>query len=188
MTFKAVTLAVATAIGVAFSSGAAQASLIGTQATVKYMFPDLGTVYSQDTVTIGAGSEITCPGVFNLCGVQVTFDVDFVADSVTVRIGEDDIVTADFNGFLFDNLDFGPNTVLAGVSLDTNIVGLTDAQVAFGDDFVSINWAGLSSTGNSFFALNFTTRDVVVQTPAPGILALFGLTLAGLGLVRRRRP
>ncbi|MDA5193924.1 PEP-CTERM sorting domain-containing protein [Govanella unica] len=179
----------AVAAAMMFGATTAEASLMGSQVKVNYYFPDLAHVYTTQTVTVGAGSEITCPGASPSCATMRIFDLDIAASSLTVRLGfHDSFTPALFNGFSFEDLDFGDGAVLSGVALDTNILGLDLSRVSFGDHFVRINLRELGFTSQSFFALNFTTSDAAL-VPEPGALGLLGLGLItlGAGLGRRRK-
>lgn len=175
----------AAAVMVAFA-GSAKASLIGDEVTVQYMSPNQNSVVASDVVTVGAGSEIVCPASNNLCSLFL-FELDFVADSVTFRSDiAGQLITQPFNGFGFLDLDFSASEVIASLALDTNIAGLDLGRINYGDDFAYVNLSGLQLTTDSFFSLNFTTRDVTAVSE-PGGLGLVGLGLIGLGLGLRRR-
>lgn len=184
---KAVSVAAAV-LALMMSPGAARAvpSLIGDSVAIIYYYPDLFSGITGDSVVVGTGSELVCPGAFDFCALELPIDIDFVADSVTVRFGtEGNAYPGIFNGFSFEGLDFGPGYVLAGVALDTNMGGLDAADVSFGDRFARVNIQGLSFDAGTFFALNFTVRQTGVAEPAA--MGLFGLGLLMIGAGLRRR-
>lgn len=104
----------------------------------------------------------------------------------------------------FDVLDILGGAELDGI-LDLQVDAGYAATAADGDMFTIVNWnsfsggfasvTGLNFAPDKFFSLDYgatgltlTVSSSVVAAPEPGVIALFGLGLAGIGIVRRRRP
>lgn len=180
------------------------ASLIGQSVTVTYQ--EDTPFSSSDTVTVGADVEISSSDTSkNLTHDSILLDGDFIdinATSIVIQLsgGGADMgsgyTNAGFNlfpgaRFKFTGFSFAPD-VLSGVGLVlTNAIGLTDADVSFTANSLTLNNLGnlgiLGSTvGNhGQIALNLQTQPAPV--PVPGMLPLFTACLAGFGVMARRQ-
>jgi hypothetical protein len=164
--------------------GQAAAGLLGQVVTVGYDF--FGTT-SSDNVMVGAGVEMTCPsGGFGLCTFLTSVNQHVDIGDTSISYSYDGAAVAffsagaGFNGFKFSGLMAGGGPI-SGVTLNTNISGLTTAQLSSTGDTIDLDMNGRSIANGSFFTLSFT----YVPEPATGLVALAGL--AGLLLVRRRQ-
>lgn len=104
----------------------------------------------------------------------------------------------------FDVLDVIGNVMLDGL-LDLTVDAGYAAAAQVGDSFTIVEWDsfsgafatvnGLNFAADKFFTLDYGTNGLtltvnaatVVGVPEPGMIALFGLGLAGIGFVRWRR-
>ena len=195
-------------VAVAFLGGlamapAAQASLIGTSATVTFVepgFPDAVTV-----VTVGAGPEIT-PGDASAIGDDILLDGEFIdldAFTLTYRVrGDGDPVpgspgffTTGFDPaamYVFSDLTFGPTPfriIDVGIGL-ANVIGVAlGPQVTFTDTSVSlvIGTLGVGEVPGGFdlgtitLSLRVEPIGPVQAVPEPSALAVlaFGLMVVG---------
>src|SRR5262249_15979784 len=93
---------------------------------------------------------------------------------------------AAFNGLDFTSLDFGPGIFLTGLSLSTDLAGLTASRISFTDHSISFNAEDLSfRTAPYTIRLGLITTELDVPEPSP--VALLGRGRAAAGLARRRR-
>jgi hypothetical protein len=163
----------------------ASAGLLGQ--TVDLIYDNDGDLFV-DSVVVGAGPEISCPGMFNLCSAiglpnqfldvddtSITYTYDGAAGELTF------IDTPGFSGFEFAKLDAGGN-VLGPIVLTTNIVGLDMSRVSSTSSTIRINMQNLPlDSAGSFFTVSFAP-DTSVPEPSSWALLFTGL---GAGLAAR---
>ena len=180
--------AIAAAMALGGISAAKAADLTGTDVTISWLFPDESTTYAAQTVTVGAGPELVCPGNNVGSGLCVgfvdgaSFDIGSNTLNLTITSGTDSWTGAGFNGYEFSGLSAGgPWT---GYSLSTDFSGLDTSRVTFTPDAVFVNMQGITpNSGQSF------TISLLSGAPEPSTWALMigGFGLVG-GTLRRRRP
>ena len=183
MQLKQSTVLVA-ALAAAVAGAPLNASTLVGNITANYLYPDSSTVYS--TSTFSAGSSVSCPGG----GICAAF-----AEPATIWGGGSAVgVTEDagssyggasFNGVGFTGLTFNDGSHITGFTLDTDLAGLTAANVAFGADWISYNAQGLSFvTAPYHVTLKLITSDA--PEPASWAMMLGGFGAIG-GALRSRR-
>ena len=175
------------------SVGAANAGLLGSNITLNYLFPDAGTIYSSDNLAVTGGVEVTCTGggagnaaVCNALTAPIqTVDIFDSGLTYTYTGSGSSFNTLSFNGFSFENLVYGAG--ITGVSLATDIPGLTLANVSFTSTSVRINLAGFSISGPStFFTLNLEPSPAAVTPEPASFLFVLGALPLLLPVFRRR--
>lgn len=163
------------------------AGLLGTTVDVRYDYAGDEVWHTLDSVVVGPGAELTCPGSAQACSV-------LQAATQTVDIGDHGIrytysgaggATASFdnlpvNGFTFDGL-YGSGTVITGVTVaDSSFTTFDPARISFTAHSVSVRMGGLALGSSAFLQLSLQTAPV----PEPGSAALL---LGGLALLAARR-
>ena len=164
-------------------------SLIGSTATVNYLYPNSTAVFGTSSVVVGPGVEISCPGASGGTGVCPAFveaaTIDLGATSIIVHeLAGTSYSSSSFNGLQFTGLNFGPGYSLTGFTLTTDLAGLVPADVSFTNNSIEYNAEGLSfNTAPYTIRLDLTTT---ASTPEPASVALFGLASLALGLWKVR--
>jgi PEP-CTERM motif len=165
---------------------ASAAGLLGSTVDVRYHFENGPQVFhTLDSVLVGAGAELSCPGAAQICQV-------LTAPTQALDIGDRSIrYTYDgagsgfdaipINGFAFESL-FDAGTVITGVTLTTgNIAGLDASRISFSAHSVQVDMRGLGlGAPQAFFQLDLQT----VPVPEPASVALL---LGGLALLAARQ-
>jgi hypothetical protein len=158
----------------------ALADMIGDSLTIRRLYPDLATEFAPSvntTVQAGAGDAVSPQATLYLINPEAnTILFDFIATSGFG--GEADNTP-------FDGLQFlGFNEPIQNVSIVQEI-GIDIVGLAFDLDFINLNLNGVF-TADSVITLSVTFATQQEQVPAPGALALLGVALVTLGLMRRR--
>lgn len=167
------------------------ATLVGDDVTVRTLVGSNPNIHTyMVTVAAGSGDELVLPshGKHNIDAASIYVDWDIPGfgsvgfDSTRTDIEYLDLDWTDAPG------------ILTGFTLTTNINGLGDldglgeSRINFGDDFITVNLAGLTAFGGQLFS--FYQLDLQVsQVPLPPAVMLFLAGLAGLaGVARRKTP
>jgi hypothetical protein len=154
----------------------AYAGLLGSTVTTGEYYPDSATLCSfcpaPTTVTVTGGSvyDNSFDGFVSVSDTQIIWNA---YESVTYA-------TSPFNGF---ELTFSGAPTITNVTVD-GATTLAPTGFSFTGDSVWINLSGLSAEDGEQSILDVTTGTSV---PEPATLALMGLGLAGVGVMRRRK-
>jgi hypothetical protein len=170
--------------------GLAQAGLLGTNATVRYVFDNGVPTTTTDPVLVGPGIELSCPGAAGLCTL-------LTLDTQTVDLGDTTLGYA-YSGFgggfftnsvvnsmIFEALD--PGAPIIGVTLATDMPLLDPGRISFTADSVTLDLRGVGLPSTSHFFEVGLVLGSVTEVPAPAAILPFAAGLFGLGLARRRR-
>jgi len=183
MQLKQSTVLVAALAAAVVASPLTAATLVGN-ITADYIYPTAGTVYA--TTTFSAGSTVVCPDA-GACSPFVEAGTLWGSGSA-VGVTEDagsGYNSASFNGMQFTGLTFNNGSHIIGFTLDTDLAGLTAANIDFGANWISYNAQGLSFADAPYHVtLKLLTSDA--PEPASWAMMLGGFGAIG-GALRSRR-
>jgi hypothetical protein len=173
------------AAALALASSAANAGIVGTTVTLNYLFPDFGTVFGSTDVTVATNpTMLACsrggPGVCSAFAENALFTITDNSFTVSEDAGSS-YTAAAFNGIEY--VDSGVH--ISGVTLTTNLPGLTSADVGFSPNAVWYNAQGLDFTNASYFVTLTITTVPELSTWAMLALGFAGLGFAGYRTSRR---
>jgi hypothetical protein len=165
-------------------SANAAATLIGTNVTLNYLYPNSGTVIASSVVNVTTNPTLlSCsPGGAGVCA-PFAEDATFRIGANTLTLMEDagsSYTPAAFNGIEFDNLSFGSG--LTGFNLFTNLPGLTVANITETPTSIAFNAQGLSFANRDYFI----TLTLFSTAPEASTWIMMILGFAGLGLASYR--
>jgi hypothetical protein len=162
------------AISIMLSLGhGVHASLVGDTVTIERRFYDF--YLGSRTVEVTENIEILAPWQYWIFDFS-DYSIQMIS---TTNIG---YAFADFNGFVFTDLDFGsPYEVINYIAIDSDIAGL-DSRLSYSDHWFSLDFQGLGASNTSYVDISLETTLV----PLPASLLLLLSSLAALFLVRRK--
>lgn len=170
---SAAILAATVAFGLSLPVASAQAGWTGDQVNATYYFPDLSTPYENDGTNAAPWSGVSFGEVgWSIGATQITITNPGSIDTA--------FTSASFNGLVFTDTSGSPditNVVLDGSS---NLEGTP----TWTSNSVSLNFEGLPFVPGSIATFDITFGAAV---PEPTSLALIGVGIAGIGLLRRRK-
>lgn len=175
MQLKQSTVLVAVLAAAVAASPVAAATLVGN-ITADYVYPTAGAVYA--TSTFAAGTTVICPdgGACSPFARPGTLWGSGSAVGVTEEAGSS-YSAASFNGMQFTGLTFNNGSHITGFTLDTDLAGLTAANIDFGWDWISYNAQGLSFASAPY---HITLKLITSDAPEPESWAMM---LGGFGAI-----
>ena len=191
--FKKIALGFAAGLLALCFAGAAQASLLGQTVTCssESLF-NLSCSSPTATVTDGGTPEFELQSSSGsaLFGIDVSGDSVLMTGLTSLAIGGPNLLT--LGDLIWVN---DPGATITGITnfLVSGVTeqfvgigdGLVESDVSFAANSVTIDYTSTDWSDGAFVSFDLVTTHSAL--PEPATLALFGLGLAGLGFVARRR-
>jgi hypothetical protein len=161
-------------------SVAQAASLDGSTVTATLYNPNLGTILGGPTSAIVGASTPTCPNG-SIVG-NTTFQINITTDQIFYNpLANVTYGNGVFNGFVFD---FANAPDIIGVTLD-GASTFTPTAISSTANSISLNLSGNTVNTSSVAILDIQLQAAPATAPEPATLALCGVSLGVLGLLRR---
>ena len=144
------------------------AGLSGDTINMTYFFPDLSSPYLDQNANATVSPIATFDG--DIIGSRGNATVSSDTILLTFDTGGGTWTTASFNGPVFTVVTkTNPNTKITGAEINpaTNMSGLTQSDIAFTSDSVSVNWNGLSFDNNTIVLLDLLFAQTLLSPQLP---------------------
>jgi hypothetical protein len=159
----------------------ANAGLLGSTVNMAAYYPNSTTVFKDPGNAVVSGGVEFAAGSY--IGYSTSWEIN-ISDTQLIITDTGSVGfpfgTALFNGWILKIIN-GPSIASAVVD---GISGFSPFAISVVGGDLLLNYQGVNGTAGSSSVINFQTASAV---PEPATLAIFGLGLAGLGLMRRRK-
>lgn len=158
---------------IAYALPANGALLNGKTVTVDYLYPDLGTTYATETVTVGSGVEIlTLPSDFPILSVDLS-DLQILITFISP------ISFVEFNAILISDINTSISD-FTSVTVNPSST-LSNANVSFNADSITVFLDGLTAGAADTLLLDINNPSgPSIATPEPSSFLLAAAGLLGV--------
>lgn len=162
------------------SAQSASAILLdGKTVGYSYLYPNASTsFFNPGPIVVGAGVEL--PGLFSSSD-RGTLDISDTSIFIDFQTSLFPWEAVEFNGWVITDL-LSAIDPFTSISLATNMVGLSLANLAFNANVILVNWQGLSFDENTFVRIGVNSSGV----PEPTTMMLLASGLVAAGAAKRK--